>query len=297
MLLFSTLTNPKLEKRLLSSKKIKKGRVEYDKFSNKELIVRLKENVKAKNVLAMGSTFPPSDNIILLLELINALKENGAKKVTAVIPHLGYARQNHGFYKGEPLTAKLIIKFIRVAGADKVLVVDLHDSSHNKDFFDYPFKNISAIEAFAGKLKNIKKAVFVSADNEVRWMCERLSKLLHGQPVASMKKIRPRPNVVASSSCDKPELIKGRNVVLCDDMVDTAGTIMRDIEYLKSKGANDIYVAAAHAILSGPGVSRLKKMPVKKYLFADTIPIPPEKKLKNMEIVSVADLILKETVK
>lgn len=295
MLLFSTNTNPSLASELCKSSKFKKGKVEFTKFSNNEIIIQVKENVKGKNIFVLGSTFPPVENIMHLLQLVNALKENNAKKITVIIPHYGYARQNHPFYSGEPLTSKLLAQFLKISGATKIITIDLHDLENNIQFFTCPLKNISAMKVLAKEFKNIKNTVIASPDIGAEDICQEFSKHLHSEPVIVLSKYRPKPNVVQKTVAKKFKDVQGKNVILVDDMINTAGTIAKAIEFLKTHGAKDIYIAATHPVLSGSGIKRLKKSNAKKIVFTNTIPFPKEKKLPNMKIISVGELILDNT--
>ena len=291
MLLFSINTNPDLARAIARLAHLKLGRLEIKTFADGELYVRLKDKVRGQVVWVFGSTMPPTDNLVKLLILLNALKTSGAKKINLIIPYFSYGRQDHIDQPGAPLTAKLMADLIAAAGASRIVVIDLH-SQKIADFFKIPAVHLNAIPLFAKYFKKIKKLVVISPDKGGEKRAATLSKLLHASTI-TLSKTRPRPNVVAKIILPDGVDIQNKNIVIIDDLIDTAGTICQAAKLLKKHGAKNIYAAAAHGVFSGPAISRIKKSPIKQVLITDTFPLPPQKKLKKIKIISVAPIISK----
>jgi ribose-phosphate pyrophosphokinase len=291
MLLFSTSTNLHLEKDLLQTKYFKKGKAELSHFSNGELIVRIKENVRGKGVCVLGSVVPPTDNLLYLLQMINALKKAEAAFVVAIIPHFGYARQNKIMEDGEPLTATLITQFLKIAGADNVVTVTMH-GLHTEDNPDNFIRNISVAAYLAKEFTGVPNPVVVSPDKGAEKICRVFSDALQNAPVMVLNKKRARASVVKHMFVKIHQDVKNRNVIIVDDMIDTAGTMMKAVQLIRSLGAKNIYITAVHPVLSGEGPARLRRMNIKKFVFSNTLELNKNQRMKNCKTISVVDAIV-----
>ena len=300
MLLFSTNTNSELAKALARHAHLKLGLLEIKTFSDGELYIRPKEKIRGQVVLVIGSTMPPSDNLAKLLILLNALKTNGAKKINLIIPYFGYARQDWIDQPNAPLSAKLMPDLLAAAGADKIFTFNLH-SGQNEKFFTVPLVHLSAYPALVDHFKKmrLKNLMIFSPDQGGIHRAEQFAKIYGKKdlagPVGYCKKYRPKPNV-AVVTLPKKFNVRGKNIILVDDMIDTAGTLVGAANSLHRAGAKNIYACAAHGILSGPAIARIKKSPIKEVIVTDTYPLPPKKKIKKIKIISVA-LILFNGIK
>jgi len=297
MLLFSTNTNPELARRLTSLAHLKLGRLEIKNFSDGELYVRPIDKISGQTVWVLGSTMPPADNLLKLLILINALKTAGAKKINLIIPYFGYARQDYIDRPGAPLTVKLMADIICAAGPDKIFVLNIHDARDLK-YFKKPVVHLSTFSLFVGYFKKLKlKDLLIFSPDPGGLDRARSFADLYGHknlsgPVGYCKKYRPKPNV-AIVSLSKGTDVKNKNIILIDDMIDTAGTLVGAANALHRAGAKNIYACAAHGILSGPAIARLKNAPLKEILITDTHPLPPKKKIKKIKIISAAPILKK----
>lgn len=289
MFLFSTNTNPKLARALARLAHLKLGRLEIKNFSDGELYVRPKEKISGQVVWVLGSTMPPTDNLVKLLILLNALKTNGAKKINLIIPYFGYARQDWIDQPGAPLTAKLMADLIVAAGASQVVTIDLH-SQKVANFFKVPLTHLSTLPLFAKHFKKTKNLIVISPDKGGEKRAKVLAKLLHTSTI-TLFKTRPRPNVVAKIILPPHTKVRGKNIVIVDDLIDTAGTICQAAQMLKKHDAKNIFVCATHGVLSGPAIARIKRSIIKQIVITDTFPLTKEKKITKIKIISVAALL------
>lgn len=295
MLLYSTNTNPELAKKVAKLSRIRLGHLEIKTFSDGELYVRPKDKVRGKVAWVIGSTMPPSDNLMKLLILSNALKTAGAKKINLIIPYFGYARQDWIDRPNAPLAAKLMADLVATAGADRVFTFNLH-SQQNVKFFTVSLVHLSAYPLLAEHFKKmrLKNLLIVSPDQGGIHRAQQFAKLYGHQnlagPVGYLKKYRPRPNV-ARVSLPKGMDVKNKNIILVDDMIDTAGTLVGAADALHRAGASAIYATATHGIFSGQAISRIKKSPIKQVIITDTFPLPKEKQISKIKIISIAPLL------
>ncbi|MBI5071611.1 ribose-phosphate pyrophosphokinase [Candidatus Falkowbacteria bacterium] len=289
-----------MTKALVRHARLKLGHLEIKNFSDGELYVRPKEKVRSKATWVIGSTMPPSDNLLKLLILINALKTAAAKKINVIIPYFGYARQDWIDQPNAPLTAKLMADLLAAAGADKILTFNLH-SGQNEKFFTKPLVHLSAYPALAEYFKKmcLNNLLIFSPDQGGIHRAEQFAKIYGKKnlagPVGYCKKYRPRPNV-ARISLPKGADVKNKNIVLVDDLIDTAGTLAGAAEALHRAGARAIYAAAAHGVLSGPAIARIKKSPIKEVLITDTYPMLKAKQIPKIKIISAAPVLKKSIV-
>lgn len=289
-IIFTTNSNKILTGKVAAIAHLRLGRAEVKKFADQEISVFIKENVKGKEVCALGSSFPPADNLVELLILIHTLKANGAKKVTAVIPYFGYAKADRVHPAGASLAAKLMAEAVELAGADKIITVNLHSRRLEK-FFKKPLMRLDAMPLLADyfKKQKIKNLAIASPDKGGVARAERFARELGINKIIVIKKYRPAFDELKIINI-KGE-VKGRDIVIIDDMIQSGGTIIQAARALKKRGAKDIHVAVAHLLFTGPSVSKLNKEKIiKTVVITDTVPaktkLPPK-----FKIVSVADLI------
>lgn len=259
------------------------------RFSDGEIRVQINENVRGADVFVIQSlTYPTNDSIMELLLLLDALKRSSAHRITAVIPYYAYARQDRKDKPRVPISAKLLADLIQTVGAHRVLTVDLH-SAQIQGFFNIPVDNIFALPVIYEylKAKNIEDLVIVSPDaggvERARMLQNRL-----GGNLAIIYKKRPAPNVV--ETLDVIGDVSGKNVVIIDDIIDTAGTIVAAADMLISKGAKSVIAACTHPVFSGSAVERLKNSSIQEVITTNTIPVDG-KEFDKLTVISVAELI------
>jgi len=283
-------SNPELAKEICEYIGIDLGKSEVKTFSDGEITLSLNESVRGTDVFIIQPTSSPvNDNLMELLIMIDAARRASARRITAVLPYYGYARQDRKVKAREPITAKLVANLVVQAGARRVLGMDLH-ASQIQGFFDVPFDHLLAAPILADYFKNmdLENTVVVSPDmggvTRARGLAERL-----GVPLAIIDKRRPMPNV-----CEIMNLIgdvKDKNVIMIDDIIDTAGTIVGAAEALKERGAKDMYICCTHPVLSGPAIERIQNSSIKEMITTNTIKLPPEKNIDKIKTLSVAPLI------
>ncbi|MGI6365786.1 MAG: ribose-phosphate diphosphokinase [Bacillota bacterium] len=288
--IFSCTSNLPLARAIAQHIETSLGAGEVVRFSDGEVSVRIEESVRGADVFIVQSTCHPSnDNLMELLVMIDALKRASAKRITAVIPYYGYARQDRKTRPRDPITAKLVANLLTVAGANRILVIDLHAGAI-QGFFDIPVDHMTAVPLLAEHFSNRDKdeLVVVSPDmggvTRARDMAQRL-----GVPIAIIDKRRPRANVAEIMNIIGD--IRGKRAILVDDIIDTAGTITLGAQALLDHGAKEVYACCTHPVFSGPAMERLAKAPIKELVVCDTILLPEEKRLPNIKICSVAELL------
>ena len=225
--------------------------------------------------------------------MVDALKRASAKRITVVAPFYGYARQDKKHRGREPITARLMADLFKAAGADRLMVVDLH-TSQIQGFFDGPVDHLFALPLLAnyvGSKVDRTRLTIVSPDSGRVRVAERWSDLLGGCPIAFIHKTRdariPNESVVGKVVGD----VEGQTCVVIDDMIDTAGTITKAVDALFNDGAREVIVAATHAVLSGPAVERLKNSKVSEVVITDTLPIPEESRFDRLTVLPIAPLL------
>lgn len=265
-----------------------KSRVHH--FADGEILVEIDESVRGKDVYIVQSTSNPvTENLMEILVLTDALKRASAKEITAVIPYFGYARQDRKAKPRQPITSRLVADLLSVAGVDRVVTVDLH-ARQIQGFFDIPVDEMEALPLLYKYFveKNIPDLCVVSPDHGGATRARKLSEALDC-PIAIIDKRRPKPNVAEVMGIIGD--VTGKNCILVDDMIDTAGTICAGANVLKEKGAKDVYIACTHGVLSGPAPQRLQDCAAKEVVITDTIAIPEDKKFDKLVQVTVADLL------
>jgi len=259
-------------------------------FSDGEIRIEIGDNVRGSDVFVIQSTCKPvNDNLIELCLMLDALKRASAKRITAVVPYYGYARQDRKVIPRVPISAKMVGDFISVAGADRLLTIDLH-AGQIQGFFDIPVDNLYASKVLLEYLKDLDgDKVVVSPDaggmERARAFAKRLDCGL-----AIIDKRRDKPNQAEAMHVIGD--VKGKMAIIVDDMVDTAGTLVTASKALKERGAKTVIACASHPVLSGPAVDRLVESSIEKLIVTDTIPLSEEAKNSGMiEVVSVAGLL------
>ncbi len=263
--------------------------VTIKRFADGEIFVRIDENVRGRDVFIVQPTAPPSDNIMELLLLIDAASRASAARVTAVIPYFGYARQDRKDQPRVAIGAKLLANLITTAGADRVLSVDFHQHQLQA-FFDIPVDHLYAMPVFVEHYRQmqLEPLTVVASDVGAAKMARGYARRLGGE-IAMIDKRRPSHNVVEVAAVVGD--VEGRNCLIPDDMIDTGGTMAEAVRALKEHGADDIYICATHALLSGPAVGRLAELPVREVALADTIDVPEAKHWPTLRVLPVAGLL------
>ncbi|PTV98601.1 ribose-phosphate pyrophosphokinase [Halanaerobium saccharolyticum] len=259
------------------------------RFKDGEIGVRTYETVRGADVFVVQPTAPPvNENLMELLVIIDALRRASARRITAVIPYYGYARQDRKARPRDPITSKLVANLLTQAGARRVLSIDFH-APQIQGFFDIPVDHLYASPIMVDYFKDFDRSdlIAVAPDvgsvKRVRSFAESLN-----IPMAIIDKRRPKPNVAEVMNVIGE--VDGKNVILLDDIIDTAGTISAAAEVLKDKGAKEVYACGTHALFSGPAVERLKEAPITKIIVTNTI-AQKDHDLDNLEVLSVAPLV------
>lgn len=263
--------------------------VTIKRFADGEIFVRFDENVRGQDVFIIQPTNPPGDHIIELLILIDAAKRASAARITAVVPYFGYARQDRKDQPRVAITAKLMANVITTAGADRVLAMDLHQHQL-QGFFDIPVDHLYAAPVFTQhyRQKTLKDLVVVAPDVGSAKMARGFAKRLNAS-FAIIDKRRPSANV--AEVLNVVGEVEGRDCLLTDDMIDTAGTMTEAARALKRLGAQDVYCCASHAVLSGPALDRLMAAPLKEIAVTNTIHLPDERRFDRLKVLSIAPLL------
>ena len=265
------------------------GKATVNKFSDGEISVNLWETVRGTDCYIVQSTCDPvNDNLMELLIMIDAMKRASAGRINAVIPYYGYARQDRKAKARDPITAKLVADLLVAAGADRVVTMDLH-AAQIQGYFDIPVDHLVGMPILSKYFmaKGLEDVVIVSPDHGSVTRARNMAQPLNA-PIAIVDKRRPEPN--KSEIMNIIGDIEGKNCILVDDMIDTAGTITNAANALKDLGAVSVRACATHAVLSGPAIERIENSAIEELVLLNTLPIPEEKRIEKMRIVSVAPL-------
>ena len=292
--LFSLNANIPLAQEVAKSLGVELSKCSVKKFSDGEVSINIEESVRGCEVFIIQSTSDPvNDNLMTLLIMIDALRRASVDTINVVIPYYGYARQDRKARSREPITAKLIANLLQVAGADRIIALDLH-ALQIQGFFDIPVDHLMAAPIIANyfkkKIPDMEDVVVVSPDHGGVTRARKLADALN-TPIAIIDKRRPKPNVAEVMNIVGN--IEGKTCILIDDIIDTAGTITLGAKALKERGAKEVYASCSHAVLSGQALERIEESPIKELVYANTIFIPEEKKLDKMVPLCVGDLIAK----
>lgn len=287
---FSLSSSKKLAQDIASILGTKVGDCKVHHFADGEILCEIGESVRGKDVFIVQSTSNPvTENLMEILVLTDALKRASAREITAVIPYFGYARQDRKAKPRQPITSKLVADLLTTAGVNRVVTVDLH-AAQIQGFFDIPVDEMQALPLLIKyfRKKKIQDICVVSPDHGGATRARKMSEAFDC-PIAIIDKRRPKPNVAEVMGIIGN--VEGKNCILIDDMIDTAGTITAGVDMLKQKGAKDVYIACTHGVLSGPAIERLSTCAAKEVVITNTIEIPQEKKFDKLVSVSVAGLL------
>jgi len=275
-----------LGKKIAFDLKRKLGKCSIQTFSDGEIWVKYNENVRGSDVFIIQSTIPPSDNLMELLIMIDAARRASARRITAVIPYFGYARQDRKDQPRVSITAKLVANLITEAGADRVITMDLH-ASQLQGFFDIPVDHLYGSAVFMKKFRHMKIPHLAVASPDVGGikMARAYAKRLHADLILIDKR-RPKPNVAEVMNIIGE--VEDKNILIIDDLIDTGGTFVNAVNALKENGAKDIYGACTHAVFSGESLERINNSSLKKLFVADTLPMTHAS--PKIEVVSVSEL-------
>ena len=284
--LFSGRANRPLAEKIAHDLGEPLGKLEIQNFSDGEIWVKFIDNVRGADVFIIQTTVPPADNLMELLITVDAAKRASARKVTVVIPYFGYARQDRKDQPRVAITSKLIANLITKSGADRVICMDLH-APQIQGFFDIPVDHLYSSVVFVEHLRKqkIPNLTVVSPDVGGIKMARAYAKRLEADLVLIDKR-RPAPNVVEVMNIVGD--VEGRNVLIVDDLIDTAGTFTNAVSALKKAGAKSVYGACTHPLLSGKALERINASDVEKILVCDTIPLKVES--SKIEVMSVAQV-------
>ncbi len=293
--IFTGNANPQLAEAIAADLKVGLGNLQVTEFSNENIFVKINESVRENDVfIVQPFSSPVNRSIMELLIIIDAAKRASAGRITAVVPYYAYGRTDKKDQPRVPITARLIADLITTAGADRILTVDLH-AGQIQGFFNIPVDELTAMYLLANyyRAKKIRDKVVVSTDIGNAKRARNFAELLDA-PLAIVEKRR-------LGNADRTEVmnligeVEGKTAILVDDEIDTAGSVTQAANTVLEHGAKQIYAACVHPVLSGSAIERLRESPIVEFVTTDTIPIPPEKRLDNMRVLSVAPM-LAETI-
>jgi len=295
MMLFSGTTHPALAAEIADHLAIKLSPCKISRFASGEIYVRSEESVRGADVYVIQTHADPvNESIMEQLIMLDAMKRASAKRITAVIPYYGYSRQDKKGLAREPISAKLVADLITVAGADRVISVDLH-SGQTQGYFDFPFDHLTALPILSDYLSgdlglHDDDVVVVAPDAGRIRTAERLREHLHAD-LAFLYKRRSRREAHKIEEMAVVGEVQGRPCIVVDDMIDTAGTVAKGAAALAQQGAGPIFAAATHGVLSGKAVQLLEEAPIQEVVVTNTVPIPEEKLFGKLRVLSIAPLI------
>lgn len=288
--IFTGNANPALAEEIAHYLGVSVGAAKVTRFSDGEIQVRINESVRGADVFIIQPTSEPvNEHLMELLVMVDAARRASARRITAVMPYYGYARQDRKTRARDPVTAKLVANLLYASGTRRVITMDLH-AGQIQGFFDIPVDHLPGVPLIAQYFlqHQLNDVVVVSPDlggvQRARDLAERI-----GAPLAIIDKRRPEPNVAEIMNIIGS--VQGKKVIMIDDIIDTAGTITQGAAALKKWGAKEIYVCCTHPVLSGPAVERLASAPIKEVLVTNTIPLPQNKINNNLKILSIAPLL------
>jgi ribose-phosphate pyrophosphokinase len=288
--LFTGNANRPLAQEIADCLGISLGKAEVTRFSDGESQVQINENVRGADVFILQPTCPPvNDNLVELLVMLDAFKRASARRITAVLPYYGYARQDRKVLPRVPISAKLVADLITAAGAQRVLALDLH-AGQIQGFFDIPVDHLFAAPVMIDYLakKSLHDLTLVSPDAGGVERARAIAKRLRAG-LAIIDKRREEANVSVFMHLIGD--VKGKDVVIIDDMIDTAGTLIQAVEALKREGARRMVACGVHAVLSGPAIPRIESSPLEEVVVTNSISLPAEKRSGKITVLSVASLL------
>ncbi|HWO88441.1 MAG TPA: ribose-phosphate pyrophosphokinase [Gemmatimonadales bacterium] len=290
MLLAGTANRP-LAEEIATELKQPLCQVTIRRFADGELFVKVDENVRGRDVYIIQPTNPPAENLIELLLLIDAARRASAARITAVVPYYGYSRQDRKDQPRVAISAKLMANLISTAGADRVLAMDFH-SHQLQGFFDIPVDHLYASPVLTAhyRMKRLHDPVVVAPDVGSAKMARGFAKRLNAS-LAIIDKRRPSANI--AEVLNVVGEVEGKDCLIADDLIDTAGTVSEAAKALKRLGARRIFICASHALLSGPALERLKDAPVDEVAVTNTIALPENRRFERLVVLSVGGLLAK----
>ena len=288
--IFTGNSNPQLAKEICDYLELPPGKIEVGRFSDGEVSVKIEENVRGRDVFIVQSVCAPvNESLVELLVMIDAARRASAKRITAVLPYYGYARQDWKERPRVPITAKLVANLITAAGANRVLTMDLH-TPQIQGFFDIPLDHLFAAPVLIKYFQelNLSNLVVVAPDVGSIKTARAFAKRLHAA-LAVVDKRRNSPDSVEVMHLIGE--VKGKDVVIVDDLVASGGTLCEAADALKENGARNIYASITHGVLSGNAIENIANSSLEKLIITDTIPLTKGKELKKIEVLSVASLL------
>lgn len=292
---FSANANKSLAEKIAKELGIPLGDSTIGTFSDGEVFVNINETVRGVDVFIIQPTHPPvNEHLMELLIIIDAFKRASAGRITAVVPYYGYARQDRKAKARDPITAKLVADLLTTAGADRILTMDLH-AAQIQGYFNIPVDHLLGVPILAKYFQNkeLEDIVVVSPDLGSVTRARNFANHLDA-PIAIIDKRRPKANV--SEVMNIIGDVKDKNVILIDDMIDTAGTITQAADALRKFGAKEVYACCTHPVLSGPAIERIQNSAIKELITTDTIQLPEEKQIDKIKVMSV-DSIFAEAIR
>jgi ribose-phosphate pyrophosphokinase len=293
LMLFSGRCNSELAEEVAGRLGIECGQVELQDFASSEIYVRFSESVRGTDAFVFQAhAAPVNERIMEQALMIDALKRASAKRISAVVPFYGYARQDKKGRGREPIAAKLIADLFKVAGADRIITINLH-SGQIQGFFDGPVDHLTAmppLSRYVIENYSLTDLVVVSPDAGRVKEAERYAERL-GVPLAILHKRRTREERNVVTVREVVGEVRGRHCVMIDDMIDTAGTIVQGADALAAAGAGRVTALATHGVFSGPAIDRLKNSVVDQVVITNTLPIPAEKRIDKIVVLSISDIL------
>jgi ribose-phosphate pyrophosphokinase len=289
--IFTGNANPKLTEGICNYLKVSLGNALVTRFSEGEIRIKINDNVRGKDVFLVQSTCsPPNENLMELLIMLDALRRASAKRITAVIPYFGYARQDRKDQPRVPITAKLVANLITTAGADRILTMDLH-AGQIQGFFDIPLDHLFAVGVFIEYFlhRNLRNNVVVSPDVGGIKMARAYAKRLNaGLAIVDKRRVSPEKSEAVHILGE----VEGMNAIIVDDIIATGGSLIEAVEALKRAGAGEIRAAISHGVLSGGAVESIENCQnLSELVITDSIPLPKDKAIKKIEVLSIASLL------
>ncbi len=288
--IFTGNANPELAKEICDYLGLPLGEAFIGRFNNGEVQVMIDESVRGKDVFIVQPTsYPANDNLIELLVMADALKRASARHITAVVPYYGYARQDRKTRGREPITAKLVANLMETAGVTRLVTIDLH-AGQIQGFFDMPVDHLLGASILAKYIneKKMEDLIVVSPDlggvTRARDLADRI-----GAPIAIIEKKRPQPGVAKVMNLIGS--VEGKNCIIIDDIVDTAGSLVEGAKALEEFGAKSVMACVTHAVLTDPACERIANSNIKELIVTNTISLPEEKRIPNITSLSVAPLL------
>ena len=293
LMLFSGTAHPALSHEIADDLGLSLSECEVRRFASTEVYVRADNSVRGADVFVIQTHCAPvNETIMEQLVMIDAMKRASAKRITAVIPYYGYSRQDKKTLSREPISAKLVADMLATAGADRIVSVDLH-SGQIQGFFDFPFDHLTALpllEDYFQDQLGLQDLVVVAPDTGRVKVAERLAGHLNAD-LAFIYKRRSRTEAHKIDALDLVGEVEGRPCLVVDDMIDTGGTMVKGAEVLAEKGAGEIYIGATHGLFSGKAVQKIEEAPIKEVVVTNTVPIPEDKRIGKLTILSIAPII------